>query len=228
MKSADPKAAPKQARARLTIDRIMVATGEILDESGPEALTTTAIAARAGVNIASLYRYFEDREAVLREFAARWERQRQSIASKLYLELGGMGDLSSLMPRIAAQVMVMRLDYVGGRRLRQALLTSPTLRTLETDRQQRFAKQVAAALAPGLPGVPFEQIQKTSLILEAVTAGIVDLAAYGQIDRAAAEAYLTKQYLQGLADLRAIAAAQAAAPDSADPAAAGQARTQRL
>jgi AcrR family transcriptional regulator len=37
----------------------------ILSEEGPDALTTTRIAERAGVSVGSLYQYFENRDAVL-------------------------------------------------------------------------------------------------------------------------------------------------------------------
>lgn len=37
----------------------------ILAEEGPDALTTTHIASRAGVSVGSVYQYFENREAIL-------------------------------------------------------------------------------------------------------------------------------------------------------------------
>lgn len=56
---------PSQGRARLTVDSIVQAAQQLLDEDGPQALTTRRIAERAGVSIGSLYQYFPNREAIV-------------------------------------------------------------------------------------------------------------------------------------------------------------------
>lgn len=57
--------APVQERSRQTVNRILDAAAEIADELGVEAVTTRAVADRAGVSYPSLYRFFPDREAIL-------------------------------------------------------------------------------------------------------------------------------------------------------------------
>lgn len=56
---------PKQARARASVDAILEATAQILEQHGPEVLNTNAIAERAGVSIGTLYQYFGDKNAIL-------------------------------------------------------------------------------------------------------------------------------------------------------------------
>lgn len=46
---------PKQTRSKKTLQKILEATLELLDEVGIEGVSTNAIARRADVNIASLY-----------------------------------------------------------------------------------------------------------------------------------------------------------------------------
>ena len=58
---------PLQERSRLTVDAIRKAAIQILERDGVQGLTTRAIAERAGVGVASLYRYFPDREAIVEE-----------------------------------------------------------------------------------------------------------------------------------------------------------------
>ena len=58
-------------RSRATVEAILTATAQILSREGPEAATTKAIAARAGVSIGSLYQYFPAREAILAELVKR-------------------------------------------------------------------------------------------------------------------------------------------------------------
>ena len=57
--------APVQERGRQTVARILDAAAEIADELGADAVTTRAVADRAGVSYPSLYRFFPDREAIL-------------------------------------------------------------------------------------------------------------------------------------------------------------------
>ena len=56
---------PSQTRSRELVKAVREAGRLLLRESGPEGLTTTRIAERAGVSVGSLYQYFEDKEAVL-------------------------------------------------------------------------------------------------------------------------------------------------------------------
>ncbi|MFC9998774.1 TetR/AcrR family transcriptional regulator [Nocardia sp. NPDC127526] len=63
--------APSQQRSRARVDRILQAARELLEESGPGAVTTRAVAERAGVPVASIYQYFANREAVLQELTLR-------------------------------------------------------------------------------------------------------------------------------------------------------------
>lgn len=56
---------PRQSRARASVEAIFEAAAQIVERDGPAALTTNAIAARAGVSIGTLYQYFANREAIL-------------------------------------------------------------------------------------------------------------------------------------------------------------------
>ena len=56
---------PVQERSRRTVQRILSAAEEIIAADGVDAVTTRAIAERAGVAAPSLYRFFEDRDAIL-------------------------------------------------------------------------------------------------------------------------------------------------------------------
>ena len=59
-----------QSRSQVKMDRVLRATAALLDESGAEAVTTTAVAARAEVSIGWLYNFFDDRQALLEEIVA--------------------------------------------------------------------------------------------------------------------------------------------------------------
>jgi AcrR family transcriptional regulator len=60
-----PRRQPQQQRSREAVEAIREACLRILQEEGPAALNTNRIAEVAGVNIASLYRFFPNKEAIV-------------------------------------------------------------------------------------------------------------------------------------------------------------------
>jgi AcrR family transcriptional regulator len=56
---------PRQDRSRALVDAIIEAATQILVQQGRDALTTNAVALRAGVSVGSLYQYFPNRQAIL-------------------------------------------------------------------------------------------------------------------------------------------------------------------
>lgn len=64
-KPAAVKASPVQRRAYKTRALLLETVEALVAERGATAVTTTEIAARAGVSVGTLYRYFTDREELL-------------------------------------------------------------------------------------------------------------------------------------------------------------------
>jgi AcrR family transcriptional regulator len=60
---------PRQARARQKLARVLEAADRLLAEEGVEALTTTRVAAAAGVSVGTLYQYLPDRDAITEALA---------------------------------------------------------------------------------------------------------------------------------------------------------------
>jgi AcrR family transcriptional regulator len=84
---------PVQERSRRLVEAVREAGVRILAEEGPDALTTTRLAERAGVSVGSLYQYFENRDAVLHaiyeektardiEAAQQWVERLRSLAPR--------------------------------------------------------------------------------------------------------------------------------------------------
>jgi len=56
---------PKQTRALDLVDTILIAAGMVFQKHGVAKVTTNDIAARAGISIGSLYRYFPNKESIV-------------------------------------------------------------------------------------------------------------------------------------------------------------------
>lgn len=63
--------APVQRRSALRVEAMLDAAAALLDDVGPEGLTTSGIARRAGVSVGSLYQFFPDKHAVVEALARR-------------------------------------------------------------------------------------------------------------------------------------------------------------
>lgn len=56
---------PTQSRARQRVQRILACAEDMLNEGDVSALTTNALAERAGVPVGSIYQYFADRDQIV-------------------------------------------------------------------------------------------------------------------------------------------------------------------
>ena len=63
--SLSPRKKPVQDRSAQTVTIIFEATVQVLLALGPEKLTTTKVADRAGVSVGTLYQYFSDKQSLL-------------------------------------------------------------------------------------------------------------------------------------------------------------------
>lgn len=70
--------APVQARSRARLELILRAATELLAEGGVDALTTRSIAEHTGIPVASIYRYFDNRDAII---AAYLDRELETIGA---------------------------------------------------------------------------------------------------------------------------------------------------
>ena len=70
---------PKQLRARQTREAVLSATLDILEEQGIEKISTNLIAKTAGINIATLYKYFNDKYEILNELALSFSQKQSDL-----------------------------------------------------------------------------------------------------------------------------------------------------
>jgi AcrR family transcriptional regulator len=85
---------PKQARSQEMVKAIQEACMRILTEEGTGALNTNRIAEVAGVNIASLYRYFPNKDAIVADVYERQLAMEASMLDALHLRAEEIDALS--------------------------------------------------------------------------------------------------------------------------------------
>ncbi|MEW2298442.1 TetR/AcrR family transcriptional regulator [Streptomyces sp. NPDC006655] len=70
---------PQQARSKARLARVLEAAEQVLVAEGVQALTTTRVAAAAGVSVGSLYQYLPDRDAIVDALAAGYFAQLEAV-----------------------------------------------------------------------------------------------------------------------------------------------------
>lgn len=89
-----PRKRPKQSRSLMLVKAIQEACLRILEQEGPDQLTTQRIADVAGINIASLYQYFPNKEAVLAEVFEEQIKQYTNTARERFQEIDRLSRIS--------------------------------------------------------------------------------------------------------------------------------------
>jgi AcrR family transcriptional regulator len=74
---------PQQARSRALMQRVLDAAEDLLAREGVDALTTTRIAAEAGIAVGSLYQYFPDKGTIVDALASRYLDEFEGLMDEL-------------------------------------------------------------------------------------------------------------------------------------------------
>ncbi len=121
------RAIPTQARSTITVEKILSSATTILYERGLQELNTNAVAAHAGINVATLYHYFPDKVAILAELFQRDETRRSDYLSMRLEELPDVMNLEEWTGDLIHSIVDLRRQWPATAVLRQACRTVPEL-----------------------------------------------------------------------------------------------------
>ncbi|USQ97152.1 TetR/AcrR family transcriptional regulator [Caulobacter sp. RL271] len=115
---------PRQSRSEATVEAILEAAFQLLEQGGVEALTTNHIAERAGVSVGTLYQYFRGKQAILaalaqRRAAAARDRIARIVIANSGVEKPGIGAVRLIVRTLATA-------FEGSPATRRALLDALT------------------------------------------------------------------------------------------------------
>lgn len=103
---------PQQRRAEETIERIKAAMIELVMAEGYAAISTNRIARHAGVNIASLYRYFPNRASIA---MALYEEAAAELAQLTHQHL--IGHIDTPLRTVLDQLLRAMLDFLDKKQI---------------------------------------------------------------------------------------------------------------
>ena len=181
---------PVQHRSQETFERILDGASVVLVDRGLDGFTTIAIAAQADINVATIYSYFVDKYAILREMSDRYEQLREQYVEESIARLAEGADWRAVFNEIIDGLVQFRIDYPGGMELRRAMLTIPDFRHVDLDFHGRMARVVAAGLRARSGGLRPRAALRMARVL--------NLAVHSTLDEACADGTVDKDLVKGL------------------------------
>jgi AcrR family transcriptional regulator len=157
--SVDGRTARRDRNRDLVLDAVID-----LFSSGTLAPTAADVAARSGVSLRSVYRYFEDQDALVRAAIAR---HAERVAPLLEVSDPGAGPLDERIARFVAARM--RLYEAAAPTVRATLLRAPMnhyLREQLERARETLREQTEAMFAPELAAMPVAQRRAVSAVAD--------------------------------------------------------------
>jgi len=165
-----PRRSPLQERAKEMVQNILDTTAELLDEEGPENLTTERVVERSGVNIATLYHYFPNKLALLHVLAQQFAEQQQQQLDSIYRHRAET-DWHDTLDKLIDATLEFNRTVRGAVAVSRAMQSYASLREIDYERDSRESEFVASTLVElGIKGSRRELETKALVLLETATA----------------------------------------------------------
>lgn len=149
--------APRQARGRERVDRVLDAAAALVGEVGYEAVTTNAIAERAGTSIGSLYQFFPNKQAILRALAARYLDALQPLCDELFAPEHAALPLDEAIARIVDRLSAFHAAQPGFQAVFYGSHGSPELAAAAQALTGTILERLESMLGARAPGLPADR-----------------------------------------------------------------------
>jgi AcrR family transcriptional regulator len=145
------RAEPRQKRSEARIQKIVEATKTLLERGEGDAITTSAVAAEAGVPVSSVYRYFPNIYSIHRTILEEFKAETDRIVTERLADPGDMDWRVSLTGMITGLRELIDSNPSYGAVFRLTL-TAHELRSVREDWNLRLASRLAERWRNGADG----------------------------------------------------------------------------
>lgn len=167
---------PQQARARKTVELLLDVAGQLLCEQGWNGFNTNLLAERAGCRVATVYRYFPDKLAIITTLAQRTVANWDSAFSDFDESLRQSGDLRTVWPLYLDRFVGILQNSPDARAVRKAMQAVPSLRALDQADNARLAELMAQSLIDHIPQMALSDARISARLLIETAVTMIDLA----------------------------------------------------
>jgi AcrR family transcriptional regulator len=165
-----------QARSAATVETILTAATTLLVEHGLPSFNTNAVAKAAGVNVATLYHYFPNKTAVLRELFQRDEAARSVFVLSRLDTLANADDLTGWVRDVVTTLLRLRQGQPAGPALRRACRAIPELTEVEDLVSATLVSELSRALKRRYARITPRRAKAAARVIVEVTETLLDSA----------------------------------------------------
>lgn len=126
-----PRKAPRQDRAKNTVEKLLDVTEQLLEKIGLDGVTTVLIAERAGLSVGTLYEYFPNKHSILFALANRWIATLEGVLAQNEVAQRGFVSWSQWYAQYIGAMFDAYLRERGLVRYYDTLVSVPDLRALD-------------------------------------------------------------------------------------------------
>lgn len=166
---------PKQSRSQETWNSILEAAAGLFAEKGYEQTTTHQIASAAGVSVGALYRYFSDKEAILREL---YQREVADVRNEILAAFQVPNIMDQDLGALVRHALATAFAVYGRRsQLTQVLWEQsrkiPALTEQRRSQEQELNRAIASLLGM-IPGVRLPDLQLGAYLIRLFIESLIE------------------------------------------------------
>lgn len=201
---------PRQARSAARVELLLDVAEEVFEEVGYDAATTNLVAARAGVPVGTLYRWFPDKAALAEALTDRYLDRLVTLYTELLTDLPPEERIGDFLHRVMARLVM----ETRGQKALPALLVSAMVPGNRSPAGARMRSglegHIRALVELRVPGIPTELRDRTAEVTVTLAQLVIAAAADDDDQR---RDVLTNEYIDVL-----LAYLEAKFPSSDHPA----------
>lgn len=176
----DVRRRPTQKRSQQRFDEILAAATSLIAERGLAPITMKDIADRADMGVPAVYRYFPNKQSIVRELASSlFDSDEQMTLA--FAEKGAEREEQSVANSLASYCRHYRSDHAR-LQIRTAIHADAELSVLDLTDSRRNAAVIAAAVDRPELGIPRLTLERRALIILELLDGVIRLASRVEIE----------------------------------------------
>lgn len=169
------RSVPQQSRSQQRVDAILDTAADVFTQVGYETATTNAIAERAGISIGSLYRYFSDKDAILRALATRYHQEEQELLDKVLTDDVVYLPLPVLLDRMIDPFLEMYCACPVYAHILLGMDVSADIAAASQESEREVIERLTGILQRVAPQVDAHQASLTAVICKAAVKSLISL-----------------------------------------------------
>jgi AcrR family transcriptional regulator len=189
---------PRQSRSQQTVDLILDTAAELFVGVGYDNTTTNAIAEKAGLSIGTLYRYFPDKDALLKALADRYQQQAHNLFETLFVEDARYLPTEVLLDRLIDPFLDMYRKYPVYAHILLGADVSADIAAASCGMEAEMITRMADFFQMLAPQLNKKRAHLTAVVSKAVVKMLISLVIAAQDEQYQADVIAeVKQMLQG-------------------------------